>query len=304
MESTGETFCGSYSDGLLGGLGYHKSTTKRSNYQGSFVGGMKHGLGEHTFYKKNAKETLAQYTGYFYNNRRSGIGSLELQDSGFGFLDVGKETLRVDGIFLAGESQSGGMVTNVNFHTCFPTTNRPSSKYRLLNRFKRVEEQKDNSIMRATLKSEYYDLCLRSTVESKKKDIFNYHHGRITESLNGEESPRMLSAREMRLPSQSKSYKKHMKVFGPHSIEQAEASPGLNTVLLETQESEDGIAKRILKDLEKDWTDMRFDFKASKMEMQVIQEQIDLMQEELNFINLAHLQEAALVLLNNNKIDD
>ena len=107
----------------------------------------------------------------------------------------------------------------------------------------------------------------------------------------------MRSAREMRLPSQSKSYKKHMKVFGPHSIAQAEASPGLNMVLLETQESEDGIAKRLLKELEKDWTDMGFDFKASKKdEMQVIQEQIDLMQEELNFINLAHLQETAIGL--------
>jgi hypothetical protein len=30
--------------------------------------------------------------------------------------------------------------------------------------------------------------------------------------------------------------------------------------------------------------------------MQVIQEQIDLMQEELNFINLAHLQETAIGL--------
>jgi hypothetical protein len=297
MESTGETYCGSYSDGLLDGLGSHKSTTKRSNYQGSFVDGMKHGLGEHKFFKKDGKETLAQYTGYFYNNRCSGIGSLELQDSGFGFLDVGKETLRVDGIFLAGEPKSGGMITNVDFHTCIPTTNRPSSKYRLLNRFKRVEEQKDRAIMRATLKNENYDLCLRSTVELKKKEIFNYHHGRITETLHGEASPRTLSVRERRLPSQSKSHKKHMKVFGPHSIEQAEASPGLNRVLLDAQESKDGIAKRVLKELEKDWTDMGFDFKASKKdEMQVIQEQIDLMQEELNFINLAHLQETAIGL--------
>jgi len=290
VKLSGETCCGTFSDGLLDGLGHYKSATKRSTYQGNFVDGKTHGVGEQSFYKKNFKDKLAQYTGYFCNNDRSGIGSLEIQDSGFGFQDVGKECLRIDSTFLAGEPKSGGMITNLEFHTSIPTTNRPSSKYRLLNRFKRVEEQKDLAIMRASLESEKNDFHLRSTIELKKKEIYNHHHGRITESLAGNDDlPRMLSEREMRLPSQSKSSKVH----SPRCFKEDKDSSALNTATLGNHELADGSVHNIINALEKEWMDMGSNFQVLKIEMQVIYDGINLMQEELNLINLTDWHKSA-----------
>ena len=83
---------------------------------------------------------LAKYMGYFSNNFRSGLGTMEFQDTGFRFQDNGieKDVLKLDGTWFGGKSIAGDKITNIEYDYSAPTSYTYFSQYRLLKRFKRV----------------------------------------------------------------------------------------------------------------------------------------------------------------------
>ena len=185
-KSNGDLLSGTFKDGLLHGKGSLSSSLKRSKYTGYFVDGEKHGMGKEIFYKRTKASStrkediiLATYSGCFCNNERSGLGTFEFQDTGFTFINAVKDDLLLDGPWLRGNPGAGGKVTNSNYCSSTPTTNRSSTRYKFLNRFKRVEDHKE-----AIAGSELQEITrvesrFRTMVESKKKNIFDFHRKKV-----------------------------------------------------------------------------------------------------------------------------
>ena len=251
QRANGETLRGTFKDGLLHGQGSCESKSKRSIHHGSFIDGEKHEMGQEVFYKKS-NDVLSKYTGYFCNNERSGVGTMELQDAGFTF-DCRKGNLRLDGPWLGGEPKAGGMITNLQFASSMPTTNKPSSQYKLLNRFKRIEEHKDLLENRELVNSERMNVDFRSFVESKKKQMFDMHRKNVKQALSEQRSEKVQLERERKLP--------------PKSINSR------------------GLQREIVESVEKSWLEMGLDFEEST-DMRCVRTEFDLLQEKWDVMNL------------------
>ncbi len=193
QQPNGETLQGTFEYGLLQGEGSTSSSTKRSSYIGHFVDGEKHGMGTEIYYKKKNKQdsmhtahkhgdkvstckqenSLASYFGHYSNGDRNGLGTLKFQDTGFRFHDRStKDFLQLDGPWLGGRPIAGGKITNVESTSSTPTTNKFSSRYRFLNRFKKVEDYKDETIVDELKGICRVDERFRALLESKKKQMF------------------------------------------------------------------------------------------------------------------------------------
>ena len=224
QRSNGDTLQGTFKDGLLHGEGSLTSHAKRSHYIGHFLDGEKHGMGEECFHKKTdshshsryadadadadadassskqEQQALAKYWGYFSNNDRSGLGTMEFQDTTDSSLRfqhdsdsssaTAKDELQLDGPWLRGKPIAGGKITNLQSDSSMPTTNPLSCgrgsgrRYKLLNRFKRVEDHKDMEVEKEREERARVDGRFRAIVESKKTQMFALHRNNILQALS------------------------------------------------------------------------------------------------------------------------
>jgi hypothetical protein len=288
QTANGEIYDGQFRDGRLHGKGTYESKSKRYTYEGTFLDGEKHGRGIETFYRKRAKELLAVYKGSFVNNCRSGIGCMELTDSGFDYGNREKESLRIDGPFIAGEPTRGGMITNVDLHCSIPTTTRPSSSYRLLNRFRRVEEHKDVNLLRKIQENQVQEYRFRAILESKKKDIYDTHHQNLLKmSLNGK-----VDLKEQETRSLSP-FARHdincFRVYAPRSLHEAEVCPGVKVQNVPTDNCNESVFQGLFRSIKESWTAMGIDLEKWKPFMQPVSLEFDLIQEKWDNINVDHI---------------
>lgn len=288
----GEIYDGQFKDGLLHDRkGIYESKSKRSVYKGTFLDGEKHGSGIETFYRKAGKEPLAIYRGSFVNNCRSGIGCMELKDSGFDYENREKENLRIDGPYIAGEPTRGGMITNVDVHCSIPTTTRPSSRYRLLNRFRRVEERKDAHLLRNIQENQLQQNRFRAILEAKKKEIYDTHHKNLLKMcLNGKGDDCQTQDQNSCPRISRHDINSFRRVYAPRSFHEAEVCPGLKIQRATSDTcNEESVLQGLIRSIKESWSVRGIDFKKWTPFMQPATVEYHLIQEKWDHINIDHI---------------
>lgn len=300
LEANGDVYSGEFEDGAPSGEGSYESNLKRSLYEGNFVAGERHGLGSEVFYDRTSnhkskkdvqggtvsgKPVLARYNGFFCNGRRSGIGTLHFRDSSDACAySRAKTELRVESKWLGGQPKAGGMITDLRFqNSSVPTTNKPSSKYKWLNKLSKVERHKDSLTHEELVRIEKEELIFRSTVESKKGDIFHIHLDNAVRAASGlERAKGAYQEAEMKLPSRSEYFNNCNRISAPTSQQEASESPGLRIVKV----PENGVRKMasavldMIQSVEMEWDKLGLKFEEYRDMMRGVRSEFDLLQEK------------------------
>ena len=252
----------------------HEIFYKKKNFQD-----WKEGMLSHEQQGRNMP-VLAEYWGNFSNNERSGLGTMEFQDSGFRYhaQTVIKDELRLDGRWLGGSPIAGGMITNLQSHSSVPTASKPSSRYRFMNRFKRMEDSKDASIEKEWEESSRLDGRYRNKLESKKKEMFTSHRNKI---IRDEIEVEQDAARNGKFQNFDRiGEQKSTLLPDPKQDNPLNAN---RTWIRETTQS-----------IEKKWTDKGYKFEEYSERMNRVRCQYNALEDQWNSINIESMREKAV----------
>ncbi len=277
---SGDVLRGKFRNGSLDGEGFFECKVKRSIYKGSFVDGLKHGVGEEVFYDKGGS-VLCKYKGMYCNERRSGLGGLEFRDSGFN--DDSKDNLRLKGYWLAGQPKSGGSVSKDTSEV--PTTQNPLSRFRWLYRLKRVEDKKESFVGERYQRMEKAEYTFRQVIEDKRRCLYDNHEQLVKSMLWDRKGRHKIESNDSAtLPSKSKYYSQRRVNEAPKSVEDALTSliPGLRMV----ERNPNGRVIKGMIDLAcTKWTEMKLNlFKTD--EMNKINKEYEEMEEQWSIIDV------------------
>ncbi len=291
---------GEFRDGLPHGEGSIECKSMRSMYKGNFVDGSKHGMGEEVLFNKRGT-MCSKYVGLFSNGKKSGLGSFEFRDVGFpSENETGeKARLQLHGYWLSGQPKSGGLIAKDLSSFAVPTTNNPSSKFRWLHRFKRVQDRKEREQDNREKEMIHHDVEFREYIEMKKKRLFGMHRESILSTLLSKVDKNDERRRKNKndnihdeiLPSNAKYFKARKFNKGPKTLDEAinNSMPGLIMVDY-FNEAEQGVVRTMMNEIKQNWLETGIEL-IDSLDMKMLEEEYNRLDEEWSLIDVHKIHE-------------
>lgn len=290
---------GQFKDGLLHGEGSIECKSMRSIYKGNFVDGSKHGMGEEVLFNKRGI-MCSKYIGLFSNGKKSGLGSFEFRDVGFpSESDTNeKARLQLHGYWLSGQPKSGGLIAKDLSSFAVPTPNNPSSKFRWIYRFKKVQDRKECEQDYREKEMISHDVEFRQYIEMKKKRLFDKHRQLILSTLlskvDKNDEKRKSKNDNMHdeiLPSKAKYFKARKFNKGPKTLVEAinNSMPGL-AMVDNFKEAEQGVVRTMVNEIKQKWLETEIELNDS-LDMKMVEEEYNCLDEEWSIIDVNKINE-------------